>query len=102
MANGGGDISFTAKELLARMDIKLDVMTEHLDKKADQGAVEVLRQRVELLEKETLTRAQYIPVIVTTKEKVEVLEGRYWRIMGGIAVLVVLASANALKIWIGF
>ena len=101
MANGSGDISFTAKELLARMDIKLDVMGDHLDKKADQSSMEVLRQRVEILEREMLTRAQYIPQLIATKEKVDTLEGRYWRIMGGIVVLGVIASANAIKVWIG-
>jgi hypothetical protein len=45
-----GSIRFTVKELLARMDTKLDSIVTSLEEKADQGDYENLEKRVRSLE----------------------------------------------------
>lgn len=45
-----GTVRFTVKELLARMDGKLDQISGDLTHKADEQDLTVLRQRVEKLE----------------------------------------------------
>jgi hypothetical protein len=47
-----GSIRFTVKELLAKVDVKLDAISGKLDAKADAHDVHALEARVGLLEKE--------------------------------------------------
>jgi hypothetical protein len=47
-----GSIRFTVKELLAKVDVKLDAISGKLDAKADAHDVQALEDRIGALEKE--------------------------------------------------
>lgn len=53
-----GRITFTVKELLAKVDQKLDLIVGQLDSKAESHDVERLEVRVEVLEKSAATESQ--------------------------------------------
>ena len=52
-----GTVRYTAKELFAKIDAKLDAIVEGLGKKADHEALVALEARVDVLEKKEDERA---------------------------------------------
>lgn len=50
--NGSGDIRYTTKEVLARIEGKIDVMAAQLQQKADVAHVTAATARIEQLEKD--------------------------------------------------
>ena len=55
MANGDG-ITYTTKELLERVDKKLDALDEKLDRKADAATVVALESRLLVLERQAASQ----------------------------------------------
>lgn len=53
-----GSVRFSVKELLAKLDGKLDVISEKLDAKADEAHLVALEARVLVLEGSAATEAQ--------------------------------------------
>jgi len=46
-------VTFTVKELLARLDAKIDGIVDMLERKAEKAEVELLSQRVSILERDS-------------------------------------------------
>lgn len=60
-------VSYTVKELLARIDVKIDKLATALDQKASQTSVDILDTRLSALEAEVQnlksTRAQLMAIV---------------------------------------
>lgn len=71
-----GTVTFTVKELLERLDVKLDRLDLKLDAKAEEHDLEDAKRRLDSLER--------------------------WRsfIAGGVVVAVALGAVNGIRIWL--
>lgn len=90
-----GRITFTVKELLAKVDAKLDLIVAQLDSKAERHEFENLEQRVLRLEGSAATDAQLNEY--RAKQEQERKRDRRWLLGFGtttvLAVLGLLATA---------
>lgn len=124
MADGNGGITYSTKELLQRMDEKLDRITDRIEAKADAAIVVVLQQRIQTME--THGSPALISQIKETndlKERVSKLEAPNpsrlieefrdaqgeisglvsWRnrIVGAMSVMAVVVGTNSIRSWLG-
>lgn len=96
----GGRITFTTKELIARIDQKLDHVVEQMDAKASAQEVDDLRARVQKLENTVVYREG--PIINGINEKFEDLDSWHQRqlgIIGAVVFLMPLVVAVLIHVW---
>lgn len=124
MADGNGGITYSTKELLQRMDEKLDRITDRIEVKADAAIVDVLQQRIQTMEihgspalislvkdynelKERVTKLEapnperLIKEFRVAQEEIGALESWRNRIVGAMSVMAVVVGTNSIRSWLG-
>ena len=99
MANGDGAVVYTTKELLARIEAKVDAIDTKLDSKADRLRVHELSGDFAAIR---LLLAGYPTHLAELQELKKQVDGlRYWKagVVGAFLLLSALATTNGVHIW---
>jgi predicted DNA-binding protein YlxM (UPF0122 family) len=84
--DGNGTVRFAVKDLLTKIDVKLEKIDMKLDMKADRERVHELAAELSALRLKVALAEQVAAELPTTLDRVESLE-RWRTFMGGIAVV---------------
>lgn len=98
MTDENGRIVYTTKELLGRLDQKLDLIDMKLDSKADRDRVHDLANRTAALELQAGLRARLVDEVRETQARVTLLETWRNRLAGGFAALSLVTAAGVWSI----
>ena len=88
-----GRITFTVKELLGKVDVKLDAIAAKLDAKADAHDLEALETRVEVLESSAATEGSLAKYRSQVNEQRK--SDRRWTLGFAVATLLSVLSLAA-------
>lgn len=87
--DSNGNVTFTVKELLARIDTKIDRLTLDLDRKASQSSVDQLAQSLRDMEAR-------VSSVETDVDALRVSRTQLWTVLSVIAFVLPLGVAVAL------
>lgn len=93
----GGRVTFTTKELIARIDSKLDHVVEQMDAKASSGEVEDIRKRIQTLELTAVMREG--PLVKNFDDRINDLSGWHQRQLGIITAIAFVLPVMATVSW---
>jgi len=127
MADGDGINVGILRAELAALELRIvDRVTAANEKKADRSQVESIErdleviktigspallivqrdlnkvsERINIVEKEQLSRQHFIPIVQETAKEVESLKGWRNKLIGGFVLITTIATVNFVRIWFG-
>jgi hypothetical protein len=96
--DGNGTVRFQVKDLLTKIDVKLEKIDTKLDMKADRSRVHELAADLNALRLKVALSEQIAAELPTTLDRVEALEAWRNRLVGGTVVLSALVVPVAVVV----